>query len=283
LAKGKDAALSGLAKNELAPPTEAGQQVKLADGWFERAEKEQYNYLKVPMQERAAVWYGNALPALAGLTKVKVEGRLKGLPRVGNGNLTETGHSALPTLDLLSLIDLSVDTATREWRIENNALIAPKSPGAVMMCPYVPPEEYSINFQFERTSGDGCLVLGLVVKGNTFALLFDAYGKYTGLESIDQKSIADSTEAKHNGRVVNDGKPHRAEVFVRKNVFKVNFDDVTIVEWKPDYSRLSKTGHWPVTSMKQLFVASWDTSWRVTKLQVTPLKDAGTVVHTVKK
>jgi hypothetical protein len=52
----------------------------LADGWFERAEKEPYTALKAPMQERARTWYDNALPALSGLAKVKVAGRLKELP-----------------------------------------------------------------------------------------------------------------------------------------------------------------------------------------------------------
>ena len=45
------------------------EQVKLGDDWFDRAEKEVNPYLKQRMQERAATWYGNALPALAGLSK----------------------------------------------------------------------------------------------------------------------------------------------------------------------------------------------------------------------
>ena len=84
LAKGKDTILSGLAKRELASSADATEQTLLADGWFDRAEKETSGYLKTRMQERAVLWYGNALPALTGIQKVKIEGRLKTLWQATN-------------------------------------------------------------------------------------------------------------------------------------------------------------------------------------------------------
>ncbi len=80
LAKGKDVVLSGLAKHELAPPQVAVEQQLLADGWFDRAEKEATAILKTRMQDRAAHWYTSALPGLTGLAKLKVETKLKNLP-----------------------------------------------------------------------------------------------------------------------------------------------------------------------------------------------------------
>ena len=80
LAKGKDEALKSLAKRELALPEKADEQVLLGDSWFEVGEKEGNANLKLRMKERAATWYTNALPALSGLGKLKVENRLKGLP-----------------------------------------------------------------------------------------------------------------------------------------------------------------------------------------------------------
>ena len=82
LAKSKDGVLSALAKRELAPPQEATEQTLLADGWFERAEKEASAYLKTRMQERAALWYTAALPGLTGVAKLKVEARIKLLPQM---------------------------------------------------------------------------------------------------------------------------------------------------------------------------------------------------------
>lgn len=94
LAKSKDAVLLDIAKRELTPSPEVVDQVKLADAWFDRAEKEPLPYLKIRMQERAAIWYGNALPALTGLAKLKVETKLKALPEASKSNRPGTGLAA---------------------------------------------------------------------------------------------------------------------------------------------------------------------------------------------
>ena len=89
LAKSKETVLSGLAKSEFVPPTVASEQVKLADGWFDRAEKEASVYLKTRMQLRAAKWYTTALPLTTGLAKIKLEDRLKKiLPPTNSRNLS---------------------------------------------------------------------------------------------------------------------------------------------------------------------------------------------------
>ncbi|MEI6236600.1 MAG: discoidin domain-containing protein [Planctomycetota bacterium] len=93
LAKGKDEALKSLAKRELALPEKADEQVLLGDSWFEVGEKEGNANLKLRMKERAATWYTNALPALSGLGKLKVEGRLRTLQAVVK---TEIAGATLP-------------------------------------------------------------------------------------------------------------------------------------------------------------------------------------------
>src|SRR5207302_3832368 len=70
LAKGSDPVLSSLAKQEISPAPQVAEQMKLAEAWFDRAEKEPSPYFKARMQERAALWYENALPALTGLSKI---------------------------------------------------------------------------------------------------------------------------------------------------------------------------------------------------------------------
>ncbi len=103
LAKCKDSVLNGLAKRELAPSAEAAEQVLLGDGWFDCAEKESNVYLKKHMQERAAQWYGNALPMLAGLPKMKVEGRLKTLPQSDNPTSAQTSSELKLAQDLAAM------------------------------------------------------------------------------------------------------------------------------------------------------------------------------------
>jgi len=95
LAKSSDLMLKSIAKRELTPAAEVPEQTKLGDDWFDRAEKEPNASLKTRMQERAALWYGNALPALNGLTKMKIENRMKTL--VPSAKTEKEGVASKPT------------------------------------------------------------------------------------------------------------------------------------------------------------------------------------------
>lgn len=81
LAKASDARLKMLAEKELARPTTADAQVKLADQWFELA-GEAKGLSEKHLQLHAAYWYRQALPNLPGLEKDAVEKRLSGMKHV---------------------------------------------------------------------------------------------------------------------------------------------------------------------------------------------------------
>ena len=76
LAKGSDPALKALAEEELvSSPKEPEGQVKLADAWWEQAQRAPGESRR-GLFGRAHHWYEQALPGLAGLTKTRVEKRL---------------------------------------------------------------------------------------------------------------------------------------------------------------------------------------------------------------
>ncbi len=79
LAKASDAAWKEIGKQETAAPQDAGDQVKLADLWWDaaakRGEKKDDPWQK-PMQARAIYWYRTAMPNLSGLTLTKVKTRI---------------------------------------------------------------------------------------------------------------------------------------------------------------------------------------------------------------
>ena len=78
LARSSDAPLAVLAKQDLAVPKTAKDQVALADDWWDLAEK-QGEDAKSQLQSRAEKWYRAALSKLASLEKVRVEKRLEEL------------------------------------------------------------------------------------------------------------------------------------------------------------------------------------------------------------
>jgi hypothetical protein len=82
LAKGSDVALQKLAAREQADPAINGEQLFLADVWFDLSEKEKSKLSKRTMLIRAAYWYAKAQPDLTGLNKARVDKRLEQIEAV---------------------------------------------------------------------------------------------------------------------------------------------------------------------------------------------------------
>ncbi len=81
LAKGGDEALTALAKQELANSTDAEQQVKLADGWWDQSDKKsdrKDDPVLKSLHARAMYWYRLAAPNLSGLLAARVQKRIDG-------------------------------------------------------------------------------------------------------------------------------------------------------------------------------------------------------------
>lgn len=85
LAKGNDEAIKKLADAEASPPTQSAEQAKLADQWWELAEKraadksdaaKKDEWTIKPMRARAVYWYRQALPELSGLALAKAQKRI---------------------------------------------------------------------------------------------------------------------------------------------------------------------------------------------------------------
>jgi hypothetical protein len=76
LALAGDAELSPLAKADLEEPTEAQDQVDLAGRWWQAAEKHE-GAQRRNLQRRAAYWYRQAMPQLAGLKRKLAEDRIR--------------------------------------------------------------------------------------------------------------------------------------------------------------------------------------------------------------
>jgi hypothetical protein len=90
LAKGSDAALAALAKKELAGTGDAVQRMALGDAWKEAGDKKS-GPLKTRCLSRALTWYEKALPELAILDRVRVEGVVEALYRSTGGEAFRKG------------------------------------------------------------------------------------------------------------------------------------------------------------------------------------------------
>jgi WD40 repeat protein len=87
LAEGADATLKKLAETDLAGPDVSAEQVGLADGWWDVAER-QPAAAREQVRARAAKWYRAAAPQLSAFDKTRAEQRLAEVDRAGQGGPT---------------------------------------------------------------------------------------------------------------------------------------------------------------------------------------------------
>jgi WD40 repeat protein/tRNA A-37 threonylcarbamoyl transferase component Bud32 len=134
LAKGDDKALQELAEADLARPSGVADQVKAGDGWWGLAEdKEKSKLGKTQLQLRACYWYQQAVTGASGLTRDKIEERikqvqeqvadLKAAETAGEGRLF-SGHSAKVTgvaflADGKRIISAGQDRKLRLWDVQS--------------------------------------------------------------------------------------------------------------------------------------------------------------------
>ena len=100
LAKGHDAKLKALAQKELAKPVVPADQLALADGWWEAADRERA-VAQAVVRQRAAKWYRRARPKLSGLVVVKVEKRLSQADASAKSALLPTGEGITERIKLI--------------------------------------------------------------------------------------------------------------------------------------------------------------------------------------
>jgi hypothetical protein len=76
LSQGSDSEVRKLALRDLGAPSDPAEQLAIADGWWDLAEKQE-GQARLSLQRRAWTWYERALPGLSGFNKTKAERRLE--------------------------------------------------------------------------------------------------------------------------------------------------------------------------------------------------------------
>jgi len=113
LAKGSDAALARLARNEAREPTSANAVIILADGWWDWAAGQKSPW-KLLAQSHAAKLYGQVVNDLQGLDRARVEKRISQVAATGGG----TGE----TVFLADIPEAEVKGVTNNFFSKNGTL-----------------------------------------------------------------------------------------------------------------------------------------------------------------
>jgi len=235
LALGNDATLKALAGKELAGANDAKAQVALGDGWWAAAETHT-GPSKLEFQKRAGKWYSQAVPALTGFAKVRVENRLNSLSNV---------ESVSRVVNVLKLVDTTRDVVDGKWEFRDGALVSDGAKHSKLEIPYQPPTEYDYKVVFARTDADEAVVEICWAMGRQFVLAIGGWkNTIIGFEKINWKGADENQTTRRSTAWLVNGRRYTSLIKVRKDRVQAYLDGTLITEWKTDYSDISLWDGW---------------------------------------
>lgn len=178
------------------------------------------------------------------------------------------------TVDLLARIGPRPNSLTQPWSVQGGALISPEirqfTPAKIWV-PYRPPASFQMTAVVERLSGTDGISFGFPVGGRDIMIAIDGYGgNYSGINMID-RSTADRNESRRRGPFFQNGQTNTIVCTVGPDSVHVTVNGQVAVDWKGDTSRLSLDRRWPHGPPRHIHVSTWQTSFRISKLEVKPL------------
>lgn len=181
------------------------------------------------------------------------------------------------TVDLLPLIDLSKHVRNGVWRKEQAAIVSPTERNAAIELPIVPAAAYRLNIAAERIMGDQDVFFGLPVGGSEVRLHLEGFKdaqtglKRSGLALIEHKDLKQA--AYYPNPIFSTGKPVQIVIEVSPGRVWATCDGQAVANWEGDPQRLSvgELAQRTKTIPKSLFVATYESSYRISELKYTPL------------
>jgi hypothetical protein len=217
LANGSDEKLKTLAEQEIKAPTDADEQARIADAWWDLAQKEA-GVARDSVHLHAGEIYQAATPNLtSALKKAAIEKRLAEIANLKQpgpaANMAMTvGQSAGATkfrmgqwVDLLKLTDIVKDAERGNWSRRGVEVSCEPEGTAVLKLPAAIDGGYDLEVDFTRSDGDQDVDCLIPIGSHHCAVMLSGYaqeGGISALETIDGH-YADQSE---NPTVMRPGK-----------------------------------------------------------------------------
>jgi hypothetical protein len=243
LARAAETTVRDAAMRDATSPADPAEQAKAGDAWLAAAEKERGALDKRRYQGRARHWYEKAQPGLTGLARVKVDKALETLDKIA-------GPRGI--IDLLRMVDLSKDTVSGRWSQNGSSFLCP---GGNLQLPYLPPDEYDLKLVVTMPPQSGnTLCIGLPGPDKQAMLVVEGGGAH-GLEIIDRQ-LYTNNETTTRGAIFIDDKPRTVLCSVRRNRIVVTVEGKKIVDWVPDWSKITLRGNWVTPEKRAIFIGA---------------------------
>lgn len=181
--------------------------------------------------------------------------------------------AAVP-VDLLQLIQVPRDAVAGDWSMRDGHLLAPAQRAARLEIPFNVPDNYALHVVAQA---DGLLAnvdAGLVVNGRQTLVSIDAGGNYSGMALINGLWHGDDKNPTKTrlAHALEQGRPNALTFIVRPTSVRVLRDSAEILRWSGDARTFSIPRDMQVRDPRHLYLQSYDLPFRVTKLELVPLR-----------
>jgi serine/threonine protein kinase len=175
------------------------------------------------------------------------------------------------TVNLLALIDPKRDAIVGDWQLVNGELITPAVRDAQLEIPYEPPLEYRLTIVVECANHADSLNIGVVVGPSQAELCIDGWWKtISGMGLIDGKNV-DANVTRTDGCFLSEGRPNTIVCAVGERRVQMTCNGTSLVDWQGDPGNLSLASKWSFRNRRRLFIGSFVSSFRISRLELEPL------------
>ena len=282
LAKGSDASLKALAELELKSPASPGDQNKVADAWWDLAERNKGRDKKTEdaARRRAGDWYSKAESKLTGGEQTKARIRL--------GAINAANLRPSKRIDLLAMTRLPEAGLSGKWTKgeEDGAFVTDKATFSRVQFPYEPPAEYDLEAEFTLLASNNTvpeggivvLILPVPAKPGEF---FEWYmtPKTAGFESLPGESAGALKAGVLHANMMIVNQKSTAIVKVRRTGIQGYINGQVAVELDADRAgTLKGFKGWGLTNRAALGVGAYSVPVAFQRVEVVEKSGAGKVV-----
>jgi hypothetical protein len=187
-------------------------------------------------------------------------------------------------VDLLKLIEVPRHVVHGDWSMKDGKLLAPSQGlAARVLIPYRVPSDYALNVVVESDGQLADLGAGLVVGGHQVVAMIDTGTELwlSGMSMVNGMWHSDDRNPSKTwrlARMLEQGRPNTLTYIVRPTSVRLLRDGAEIVRWSGDPGTFSVAETWQVSDPHRLFLHSYHSPYRITKVELTPLAPETTPV-----
>jgi WD40 repeat protein len=168
--------------------------------------------------------------------------------------------------NLLGRID-PARPGSRGWQRDGDALVSDRKQQAFLQIPFPQQSNYQLRLRAERLEGkDGFYVILRTGQSQCGASIDNFASRWTGLDLVDRIRVGDDKKTQV-GSLLELNKECEILCTVRNQSIDVTLDGKPIIRWSGDFKRLSLGPPWNVEDRESLYLATWFSSLRITRLE----------------